>query len=252
MKYYIYLSESKVSMLYAQISLSTDTKREASLGFDIKLLKGHITESRGIPEHSFAQLDAVISALHKSDLVGNVKDPKEYIGGCLSMTWCTFGRSFKDKESPITFWGYCEESDYPFSGTVMALAGSKYHLLGEQRDGHAHSHSGTAMMTRWFLENLDEPFENSEDLIKDAKDYGGDGPISDDDVTNGAWLAATQARGQIAKYEFVAKVLHKSNWPEGFRSKTNRVILGSPLYVAFGEQRANNANVAERQKPAAC
>jgi hypothetical protein len=235
MKYYIYLSESKVSMLYAQISQCTGVKREASLGFDIKLLKGHIKESRGIPEHSFAQLDEVISALNKSDLVGTVKDPKEYIGGCLSMTWCTFGGSFGDKKSPITFWGYCEESHYPFSGTVMALAGSKYHLLGEQRAGRAHSHSGTPMMIQWFLENLDDPFENSEESIKDAKHYVGEGAISNDDVTNGAWLAATQAKGHTAKYDFVAKVLHKSDWPEGFRSKTNRVILGSPLYVAFAE-----------------
>lgn len=235
MKYYVYLSESKVSMLYAQISASPGRSREASLGFDIKLLKGHIKESRGLPENSFTQLDTVLRALYKSNLVGSVKEPKEYIADCLSMSWCTFGEGFRAEDSPITFWAFCEQCDYPFSGTVMALAGSKYHLLGEQRDGNAHSHSATPMMTRWFLENLDDPFPDSERLIADVKDYDGDYSISDDHVANGAWLAATQARGHRAKYEFMAKVLHKSDWPDGFRSNTNRIILGSPLYVALAE-----------------
>jgi len=218
-------------MLYAQIAQSTGRTREASLGFDVKVLQGHIKEARGIPENSLTQLDQVVIALNSSNLVGTIESPKGYIGGVLPMTWGMYGF---DEDSPITFWGFCEERKYPFSGAVMALAGSSYHLLGQQRDGNTHSHSRTEMMTRWFLDNLGEPFDLPDADHRDKFDVD-KRPLSESDVANGAWLAATQARGTTAMYEFVAKVLHRSEWPEGFRLQTRRIILASPLYVAMAE-----------------
>jgi hypothetical protein len=233
MKYYIYISDSKVSMLHRQIAQSTGKNREAELGFDIKLLRGHIRESRGIPENSITRLDEVVEELHASELVGAVEDPKQYIGGVLPMTWSTYGFLRKGEESPITFWGFCEKSDYPFTGTVMALAGSRHNLLGQQQEGHAHSHSLTPEMTRWFIENLEDPFEDA-DVLRKHKEYAAS--LKEYDVANGAWLAATQASGAPGQYEFVAKLLHSSEWPRGFRgSKTTRILLASPLYVAIAE-----------------
>ena len=66
----------------------------------------------------------------------------------------------------------------------------------------------------WFLKNLDGPFDDKRTNVhppffkkKNLDDY---------DVANGAWLAATQAGGPTAIYEFVAKILHRSQWPQGF------------------------------------
>jgi hypothetical protein len=44
MKYYVYVSESKINMLFEQTATAIQGKREAKLGFDIKLLKGSIKE----------------------------------------------------------------------------------------------------------------------------------------------------------------------------------------------------------------
>jgi hypothetical protein len=200
------------------------------LGFDIKLLKGDIKDSRGIPDNQFTKLDKILTSLSKLDLVGDIDSDKEYIHATLDMKWGSYG--WEDEDTPITFWGY-STFEYPFTGLVLALAGSKYHLLGEQRDGNAHSHSGTNAMTKWFLTNLGEQHQellflpNSYQRIK-AYD------LDDSDVANGTWLAATQIKGQICKYEFVAKVLHRSEWASGFReSETTKIVLATPLYVAM-------------------
>jgi len=230
MKYYIYISDSKVSMLHQQIAQTGKRNRESSLGFDVKLLRGHIKETHGLPENSITRLDKVVHELNTSGLVGSVEHPKEYLGGVLPMTWCTYGY----EKPAITVWGFSEESDHPFSGTVMALVGSQHNLLGQQYGGLTDSGSLTPQMTQWFIDNLEEPIEDDDVRKKDRERFG---PMRNevDDVPLGAWLAATQAEGTRGQYEFVAKLLHKSEWPEGVFCKTKRIILASPLYVAYSE-----------------
>src|SRR5438093_5085324 len=133
MKYYVYISESKIEMLYSQIGASKDRKKEAVLGFDLKILKGHLKESRQLPDNKFAQLEKVVHELRSSGQVGEITDKKPYIKGGLPMTWA----SFADSESPVTFWGCVTEC------FALGLAGSRYNVLGQTPDGIAHSHSLT-------------------------------------------------------------------------------------------------------------
>lgn len=51
MKYYVYVSKSKIEMLFAQVSRSEQERREAFLGFDIGLFEGGRKKSRGIPDN---------------------------------------------------------------------------------------------------------------------------------------------------------------------------------------------------------
>lgn len=221
MKYYLYISDSKIEMLYNQIATSTENSREASIGFDLKVLKGEIKQGRGVPENSVTRLNEVVKALRDSDAVGSIDAPKKYIGGNLRMTWSTYGGI--GDESPITFWSYSAP------GIAMALAGSKYNLLGEQRPGTAHSHSLTPPMVQWFLDNLQDPVPET---TKGLAEWD-EGELDEYDIANGTWLAATQTKGIKESTEFVARVLHDSKWPQGFRgSDAKRILLASPLYVA--------------------
>jgi hypothetical protein len=221
MKYYIYLSRSKLSMLHAQVVQSAERARLASPELDAQTLT---------PQNSLTQLNEVIKRLHELELVGNIDHPKAYIAETLPMTWCTYGDT---EESPITFWGYCELQDQ-FTGTVLALAGSKHHLLGQQPKGltHSISHSLTPVMVRWFLENLDDPFEDI-DMLRLKQTATGD--FLKHPVAHAAWLAATQGTGIDGTYEFIAKLLYWGDWPYGSRGETRKILLGSPLYVAMAE-----------------
>lgn len=240
MKYYVYLSETKIQMLHAQITLGASRTREASIGFDIKVLKGHVTEARALPESAIPKLVEVIDELRRSELVGTITAPKQYVAGTLRMRWNTYGSElfYDGLKSPITFWSYSDNQNYPYEGNVMALAGSKHNLLGQQSDGSTGSSSMTDLMTRWFLQNIDDPFDDITEVLKRVE-LGPDGnrhSLDDYDVANGAYLAATSGFGVTSNFEFLAKVLHVSDWPQGFRgSKTRRVILGSPVFVAYAD-----------------
>jgi hypothetical protein len=143
------------------------------------------------------------------------------------MIWATYW----EPRSSITFWAHVNR------GLVLALAGSAYHVLGEQREGHAASASLTSAIAHWIHSNIEEPFP------KDAYEYaqktttyldGEESKLSDYDIANGVWLAARFAKGQSSRFEFVAKVLHQSKWPDGFRDgKSKRIVLASPLYVSL-------------------
>jgi hypothetical protein len=235
MKYYVYVSPSKVDMLYSQIAAARPNAREATIGFDVKLLQGQIKQTRNAPEDSIGKISEVISQLRAHNLIGSIEDDRPYIEATLTMRWASYRGTFGQEVPPITFWGY-STFEYPFPGLVLALAGSRGNVIGAQADGSAHSHSGTEAMAKWFLENLEEPFtELPLELPPPLPGRFGYDGLSDDDIANCAWLAATQIRGPSAKYSFVAKVLHRSRWPNGFRSETDHIVLGSPIYVALAE-----------------
>ena len=80
MKYYVYVSKTKVSMLYSQIEES-GREREASSGSSI---------TRGIPENTFIQLQKVLRNLNACEQVGTVACPRPYIYGVLPMKWVTW------------------------------------------------------------------------------------------------------------------------------------------------------------------
>jgi hypothetical protein len=228
MKYFTYVSQTKIEMLYSQIEPDV-TERESSIGFDLKLLKGETKAKSGGSINLYKNLEKIVNHLEKLGIVGDMKSDKEYLSGTLVMRAGSYAF-----DSPVAFWGYNDDVD----GIALALAGSSYHLIGEQRDGSAHSHSLTGPMVKWFLENLGDKFSQKQlkHWEKERSLWGsqGDLDVLEDDVANGTWLAATQMSGSPEKYEFLAKVLHRSVWPEGFRwSNTKRIILGSPLYVCL-------------------
>jgi hypothetical protein len=229
-KYYIYISENKIQMLYEQTADAGRGSVEATVGFDVKLLKASIKKERGVPESSIGKLRTVVEELNKNDLVGRIDENKQYIRGTLPLVWGRYGMSYP-KEGPITFWGYNSDK------IALGMAGSSYHVLGNQREGSAHSHSLTPAILAWFHEHLHEPIppgdvvgQQSIELLEETR------LLESYDIANATWLAVTQMLGERTTYNFVAKVLHRSKWPEGFRSsKISTIILASPLYVAMEE-----------------
>jgi hypothetical protein len=223
MKYYIYISESKIEMLYSQIAASEGQKKESLLGFDLKVLKGHLKESRQIPDNKFAQLEKVVSSLESNDQVGEIIGTKPYIKGNLEMTWASFGL----RESPVTFWGCVTES------YALALAGSKYNVLGQKPDGSTHSHSLTDEIGRWMFDQFGD---SNPEAKKDADTAFGKGHAKPDafDIGNGTWLAVSEIEGSVNQFEFIAKVLHRTPfYPERSPGYETNLILATPLYVAM-------------------
>jgi len=227
MKYYVYLSDSKLEMLHDQLAHSTDEVREASLGFDVKVLKGELKTGRKPSATKYTRLESVLEALQSSDEVGNVWSRKPYIYGQLPMVWASFGFhrfAEDDKKAPITFWGYMDDH------IAVGLAGSDYHVLGQTRpDGYAHSHSGTHAITSWLIKHVaDTPDSTTEETPPLFRR-----PFRDDD-SNCIYLAVSQIKGTSHRFEFVAKVLNRSRTFDPYESpdRTVNVLLATPIYVA--------------------
>jgi hypothetical protein len=227
MRYYIYISETKIDMLFSQIIKSEDERREASLGFDLTVLKGELKESRGIPANKFKKLDTTIGALTKKGVIGSLEENKPYISGKLRMTWASFG--FRSN-SPITYWGYFSRK------LVLGLAGSKHHLLGEQAGGSAHSHSLTGPIVNWILREFGDTPPEDEDIEEAQRHYYDfSDSIDHSDISNAIWLAGSQIKGQRSDFDFVAKVLHRGKHRSYGDTNEWEVILATPLYVAMEE-----------------
>jgi hypothetical protein len=224
MKYYVYVSLTKLEMLYGQIDTPKSKKREASIGFDFKLVKGDFKEAREQNDSVYAKLTATVAELDSAGLIGTLRSRTHpFIRGSYEMIWADYGWG---KDPGITFWAF-KNNDF-----ALALAGSKFHVLGEQQNGAVGSHSLTGPIVLWLRSHLGEPFpENTEETPRD-RSFGG---IDEEIVAQGLWLTITQTDGPRNKFEFVAKVLFRSTGKDFSTGRIIPIILASPLYVSLAK-----------------
>ncbi|HEX8064026.1 MAG TPA: SAVMC3_10250 family protein, partial [Allosphingosinicella sp.] len=199
-------------------------------GVDVKILSVKRTDRKSDEVSVHSKIRAIETELLKEDLVGSPELDRPYIAGTLPLRAGGYGWTHRESPSPIAFWSNTFDS-----GLALAFAGSRYHLVGEQRSNGAHSHSLTDVMVAWFLQNLAEDFQGATIDSDDEEEAQGLRPA---DIANATFLAASQMQGPVQAFSFLAKVLHRSEWPEdrGFRaSGIKRIVLASPIYVALAE-----------------
>jgi len=232
MNYYVYVSRSKIEMLHGQ--LPKQGKRESSVGFDLKFVKADMKQSKEPNDSLYAKLSEVVAQLDEEGLVGDLKSQTHpFIRGSCQMCWASYGEGFH-KDSEVTFWGHSS------GDSVLALAGSKYNVLGEQQLGNASSHSLTGSILKWLYENLNEPFSESFSRsvsVKFDDCFLRSGSHFDESaLSSGLQLAVSQIYGKESMFGFVAKVLHRGESKHNFpRTGRIQVVLASPLYVSLEE-----------------
>ena len=225
MRYFVYISESKIKMLFSQVAKSDVERLEEFLGFDLKILKGEMKETRGFPANQFAQLNEILNKLGKDELIGSLREQKPFIKSSLKMTWASFG--FKP-DTPITFWSY-------FSRNVaLGLAGSKHNLIGEQPSGIVHSYSRTDSIIYYLRNELENalPQRDDNELPSYARTESFQNSL-ESQAAGGIW-EAVQLPGERETFDFVAKVLFRTT--RKFKNQSWSIILATPLYVALDER----------------
>ncbi|MGI2906810.1 DUF7019 family protein [Tolypothrix sp. VBCCA 56010] len=204
-KYYVYLSDTKVNMLFPQL---------------IGSLQEDKIDFHSISSDKYSKLNSIICKLNDEKMIGSLDDSLPYVGMKLRMKWGYLGW---DDDSPITFWS-CAFNDY-----VFALAGSKHHLLGQPANGSASSCSLTGAIVYWLLNKFGDPIDK---IYGDSRNQH----IDEDAINKAIDIAATTMKGQDNNFEFVAKVLRRdylNKEPGGSKSKL--IILATPLYVSLEE-----------------
>jgi hypothetical protein len=224
MKYYVYVSDSKVDMLYDQLPRGFLGWLR---GFKISVgpLGGGITGKQEITR--FDRLQRVITCLRTRGEVGTVDEPKGYFAGVLPMWWGPYGYSQRENDGVVFFGGETAQ-------TILGLGGSMHHVIGNMAGPVIHSSSATPALISALVDELQLPL---------SVQNTGEGPLSPEERRGEFWeqnvltaveFAAQRHQGPPEQLEFVAKVL-LSGKERGSRiteSEKKQVILGTPIYVA--------------------
>src|SRR5947209_11465862 len=118
MKYYIYISDTKVDMLYPQIPKPILKRIASSLSIDLKLLGAEVNigaKSNSPDETHYAKVKIVSEYIEKHLDVGSIDAPSTYFKGKLSMKQGTL------LNQAAYFGGETER-------TVIGLCGSMKHV----------------------------------------------------------------------------------------------------------------------------
>lgn len=232
MKFYQYISLKKIDMLHQQIE-NQQIDKEYSIGIDLKFLRYEIKKKPINAVDKVKKVEEIVKCLKELRLVGSIEEEKPYVLGSINLKFGGYSSRNPDV-SPIAFWG-STDLEGPLEGCAFAMAGSRHNLIGESRNAPytAHSHSLTDAMLTWFMANLPD-ISGSNYNAELGKSPLGQGGMDNYVIANAAYLAADTMGGSNEKYEFVARILHRSDWEDGFRgSSVKKIVLATPLYVAM-------------------
>ena len=209
MKDYIYISDSKVDMLWPQIgSDRTESDFENKLDFKVysRTKKSKQTPSR------VSKLEEVCRYIEKFGNLGSIQAPGEYVRGVLPM------KMFWEKDDNIALWGGLQDK------TLILLGGSISNLIGTFAGSSLGSVSGSyewvmvRQLSRMVLPAAEEEVANQQNIAQIVAEI------------------IDMLRTPEVSLEFLAKVLISE---EAYVKRKERkspsraqVLLGTPLYVA--------------------
>jgi len=212
---YLYVSETKIDMLYPQILKTIldniDDESNINTGFGSTL-----TANPDSGKTLYDKLDLVSSYIEKEGTVGTVDSPLQYFKGMLPMRWGSYGR---DEKSQLVYFGGITDA-----GTVLGLGGSMDDVLGKEKlSSHANPNSLPFAIANKLSVELNIPL-----IPGDKYEIEGQSrafALNDESYLEAASLATDQMEGSLQNLEFLAQKLIAGG-------DDRRVVLGTPIYVA--------------------
>ena len=213
MKFYIYVSDSKVDMLLAQIPHEAQQTLATEFKVDLKIFSAIRKSQEEVEENRFTRLEVVTTFIREFGNIGTIDEPNDFIEGNLEMQWGPYTSS-NDNNPPVYFGCTTEQ-------TIFGMGGSMKHLIGSGGESRPHSHSITPVLVKYLEQELHGA--NLEAENDQQRRNGIDWSLC------AVELATTQMKGPKQPLEFMAKRLLYGN---GY-SKKKKVLLASPIYVAM-------------------
>jgi hypothetical protein len=212
MKYYLYIADSKVDMLLAQIPSATQAKIAAELKFNLGILSGKVGTERQSLDNRVSRLRAVEKYLRNTAEIGELFSDTEWVSETAMATIVTF------REGVVFFFGQ-------LPGVSFGLGGSLHHVIGNLREGSAN-------ISYSFLPYL---LEKLAGVLPNTHLFGSHqlGEILNENAPKPwptlIWEAARLRNGPEQKIEFLARRL------TGDVEQDDLAVLATPLYVALAE-----------------
>lgn len=208
-KYYVYVSPSKVDMLYHQIPPNIINKIEKELQINLTLVNMKFTEKQ-FDDNLYNKLSTVNEYLDKFVGIGEINSPAEYFKGEMRMAWAEISPN-------VVFFGG------RVNDTAVGLGGSWHNVLGITSDGVLQSSSHTP----WLVSLLEKELKGFIYVPKRVSDYNLSEEESDSRVIDSTYMLVDKiSNWAFNKFEFVAKTLRTTTY------QGHQVVLGTPIYVA--------------------
>lgn len=211
MKYYLYISDTKVDMLYSQIPKNLRDQLSTELKINLKIISTKLSQ-KSREENRFSKLDIVTKYLEDHEEVGSIDLPGPYFSGVLPMSFVLLAHD------AVYFTGQTMYS-------ITVLGGSRKHVVGERTEFSEPSLDQFGMSPRLqkMIELISRTF-SKEKAVEEA--------IYDRPETARLFASFHEVCPKpIQKMEFLAKKMF-----EGYEPKLRkRIVVGSPIYVCLAE-----------------
>lgn len=217
MKYYSYISNSKLDMLFPQIPRSFLDDLAGELSFNFGVLKATLKD-KTLTENRLSKLDAVVRYIEENKPIGTMDKPETYIHGVVEMHSVIFD------EGMILFCWHDESQ--PVGNQYLLMSGSAKHVIGMDLVEMIYPHSIMNMV----VNRLSDMRKTMDDLEESIICEGGVCPLDKkltylDDIKK--WARYTT--GPKQRYEYLARCLI-SEEVEG-----DTLVLATPIYMAIAE-----------------
>jgi hypothetical protein len=243
MKYYIYISDAKVDMLYPQVPHEIKKKVALEFKMDLKVLSASRKTETESEDNRIARLETVVNFIREYGNLGTVDEPDEYVADILEMRWGPYGGGMTGSNDPAPVVYFGGETSY----TVVGMGGSVRHLIGNSGASFPHSHSATPCLVEYLHKVLESNPTTSKSLSEaEIARVMGQAVFT---PLEAVALATPQMTGPSQKVEFVAKRLASERGEFGSgqriesflssplspRSGPWQALLATPLYVAMAD-----------------
>lgn len=219
--YYLYISDSKVDLLWDQIEPGTAGRRATEWSAALPGVGLRRSVENAGPVRT-ARLERVLRYLDKYGDMGTVDDPGQFFRGMLPMQWGPVTTS--SGRGLVYFGGRTDR-------VIVGLGGSSRHVIGAAAAADEERQLAGSQLPR-LLDGLAPEQTRPKAAVADD-------PLEQLDHQDRLALelvhqANAQLRGPAQNLEFVAKrlLVGPSPYPDRDGRDDMTVLLGSPLYVA--------------------
>jgi hypothetical protein len=226
-KYYIYISDAKVDMLFPQVPHDIKKKVATEWKMDLKVLSASRKVETEGEDNRIARLETVVDFIQEYGKVGSVDDPDDYIADTLAMRW---GMLTTTPENSLAF--FAADTDQ----TTVGLGGSAQHLLGRNGGDEIRYNSLTPALLDCLFKELGWGADN-------FKGLGGTSERTAEIFLRAVHASAARMLGPKQSLEFLAKRLLYGT-VEGVEidpletsddTADRSVLLATPLYIALAD-----------------
>ncbi|MBR2472096.1 MAG: hypothetical protein IKB55_05380 [Clostridia bacterium] len=231
MKYYVYLSKSKINMLYEQIDNCVEIEHTKKGKITTGVFAGDVSSTEKKATTLSQRLDKIIE---NANDFGDISFDNEYATNKLSMTWTHIN------SDDITYWtGIIDDESIT---TKLLLIGSAHNIIGNNEEkckGYSYS------LTRAFVGKLNQM---KGDIKEDSNRESNVSKEQNDSSDYVDFIERLCRRNQKEDvYEFVAKLLYTDMrmQPDG---KLCRYVIATPLYVSLVSPVENHIIFHENKK----